>query len=172
MSSSKVAHIAGNNAHAPWSWHAGGFCLICEASLFEASEEACCHGHLSPASGAQIKFYMYRMTKWQEPWLEADDRSPSSGQCQAAHIYKQESKWKQGENIWKQRTHSALQNGAISKRRGVSLLIPHYFFRHWKSQTFSINFLVKYSCILVWVLFHLFLCHWVFMGSLQHIKDV
>lgn len=43
--------------------HAGGFCLICEASLFEASEEACCHGHLSAASGAQIKFYMYGMTK-------------------------------------------------------------------------------------------------------------
>lgn len=58
MSSTKVAHIAGNNAHAPESQHAGGHCLICEAL-----EEACCHGHLSPMSGIQIKFYMYRMTK-------------------------------------------------------------------------------------------------------------
>ena len=63
MSSTKVAHIAGNNAHAPESQHAGGHCLICEASLFESSEEACSHGHLSPTSGVKIKFDMYRMTE-------------------------------------------------------------------------------------------------------------
>lgn len=148
MSSSKVAHMAGNNAHAPWSRHAGHSCLICEASLFEASEEACCHGHLSPASGAQIKFYMCGMTKWQEPWLQADDRSPSSGQCQPAHIYKREN-----ENrikSWKSKGHIVLCRMGPFQGGEELHIIPQYFLRHWKLQTFPINFVVKYSCILVW----------------------
>lgn len=60
MSSTRVAHIAGNDTHAPWFQHPGGHCLICEVPLFQASEETSCHGHLSPTSGVQIKIYIAR----------------------------------------------------------------------------------------------------------------